>query len=300
MRHYTSWDFSGSNTGENLSDRGPAWTGSVFGGIAYSSRRPAYPGFSRYALGPEHDILLRMPKGLRFLLVGVFLCWWTAPVGADYSLVLKNGRRIIVQGYREEGQSIKFYSYGGEIGISKDQIQSIRTIDPVSPPLHQQPGASPQLAERPLSPEAEKAKEEKEYQQRLIEITGRLKEVQNRYSELLRGTTSPQPTQLTTEEQIKASNADVISRFRDATSHPSEPAPVRLLTPSPFSSLPPTITEEQPPAREPTTYENLPITETQKEFSELRNQAIELSKEREKLINEMRDKNMSVGSLFLE
>jgi len=105
---------------------------------------------------------------------------------------------------------------------------------------------------------------------------------------------------LTTEEQIKASRADVISRFRDATSNPSEPAPVRLLTPSPFSSLPPTITEERPPARAPTTYENLPTTEAQKEFSDLRNQAIELDKERERLINEMRQKNLSIGSLFLE
>ena len=148
--------------------------------------------------------------------------------------------------------------------------------------------------------EEEKAKEEKEYQQKLIELTAQLKEVRDRYSELLRGTTSPEPSQLVTEEQIKASRADVISRFRDATSNPSEPAPVRLLTPSPFSSLPPTVTEEYPPARAPTTYENLPYTETQREFTELRNQAVELDKEREKLINEMRQKNMSIGSLFLE
>jgi hypothetical protein len=133
-----------------------------------------------------------------------------------------------------------------------------------------------------------------------MEVTGQLKEVQDRYSQLLRGTTSPEPNQLVTEEQIKASRDDVISRFRDATANPSEPAPVRLLTPSPFSSLPPTITEERPPARAPTTYENLPYTETQKEFSDLRNQAIELDKERERLINEMRQKNMSIGSLFLE
>ena len=199
---------------------------------------------------------------------------------------------------------IKFRGLGGDIGISKDQIQSIQKADPGEPTLDQtQPQGSaavPQTPETPPTLEEEKAKEEKEYQQKLIELTAQLKEVRDRYSELLRGTTSPEPSQLVTEEQIKASRADVISRFRDATSNPSEPAPVRLLTPSPFSSLPPTVTEEHPPSRAPTTYENLPYTETQREFTELRNQAIELDKEREKLINEMRQKNMSIGSLFLE
>ena len=245
-----------------------------------------------------------MFKGLSLALVCLFLGGWAASAAADYSLVLKNGRRIIVQSYHEEGRSIRFYSYGGEIRIGKDQIQSIQRIDPpgpfVSQAPHQPPGPSSQFAERPLSVEEEKAKEEREYQQRLIDVTARLKEVQDRYSQLLRGTTSLQPTQLVTEEQIKAAQADVISRFRDATSNPSEPAPVRLLTPSPFSSLPPTIVEEQPPARAPATYENLPITETQQEFSEIRNQLNALAKEREELINEMQQKNLSVGSLFLE
>ena len=199
---------------------------------------------------------------------------------------------------------IKFRGLGGDIGISRDQIQSIQKADPGEPTLDQtqlqESAVAPQVPERPLIAEEEKAKEEKEYQQKLLELTGQLKEVRDRYSELLRGTTSPEPSQLVTEEQIKASRADVISRFRDATSNPSEPAPVRLLTPSPFSSLPPTIVEEQPSARAPINYENLPINETQIEFSELRQQANALEKEREKLINEMRQKNMSIGSLFLE
>ena len=245
-----------------------------------------------------------MPRGLKFWLLILFLYCSMNPASADYTLVLKNGRRITVQNYREEGRMIKFYGFGGETAISKDQIQSIQQADPGEPAQQQsqfqKPGVSPQPAKRPLTPEEEKANEEKEYQQKLLELTAQLKEARDRYSQLLRGTTSPEPSQLVTEEQIKAGQADVISRFRDATSNPSEPAPVRLLTPSPFSSLPPTITEEQPPARAPTTYENLPYTATQKEFSDLRNQAIELDKERERLINEMRQKNMSIGSLFLE
>ena len=245
-----------------------------------------------------------MARQLKLLLFTFLLCSWTVPVWADYTLVLKNGRRITVQSYREEGRMIKFRGLGGDIGISRDQIQSIQKADPGEPTLDQtqlqESAVAPQVPERPLIAEEEKAKEEKEYQQKLLELTGQLKEVRDRYSELLRGTTSPEPSQLVTEEQIKASRADVISRFRDATSNPSEPAPVRLLTPSPFSSLPPTIVEEQPSARAPISYENLPFNETQKEFSELRQQANALEKEREKLINEMRQKNMSIGSLFLE
>jgi hypothetical protein len=240
---------------------------------------------------------------LTLLLVLLFVPSWVVPALAEYAIHLKNGRRIIAQSYREEGRLIKFHALGGEIGISKDQIQSIERVAQVPAVQQTQLRGAPTerpVAETTLTPEEERAREEKQYQQKLMEVTTQLKEVRDRYSQVLRGTTSAEPTQLVTEEQIKASQADVISRFRDATSNPGEPAPVRLLTPSPFSSLPPTIVEEQPPARAPTTYENLPVTETQKELTQLRHQANELETEREKLINEMRQKDMSVGSLFLE
>jgi len=51
---------------------------------------------------------------------------WSLPLSAEYTLVFKNGRAITVQSYREEGKMIKFYGLGGEIGLSKDQIQAIR------------------------------------------------------------------------------------------------------------------------------------------------------------------------------
>ncbi len=53
------------------------------------------------------------------------LCCWTDPASADYTLVLKNGGRITVQSYREEGSMIKIRGLGGEMGIPKDQIQTI-------------------------------------------------------------------------------------------------------------------------------------------------------------------------------
>jgi hypothetical protein len=54
----------------------------------------------------------------------------TVPALADYTLILKNGRRITVETYRQEGRMIKFHALGGEIGISKDQIQSIEKTSP--------------------------------------------------------------------------------------------------------------------------------------------------------------------------
>ena len=138
-----------------------------------------------------------MGKRLKLLLLTVPLCAWAGLAWADYTLVLKNGRRITVQSYREEGRMIKFRGLGGDIGISKDQIQSIQKADPGAPTLDQTQlqgsAAVPQTPERPPTLEEEKAKEEKEYQQKLIELTGQLKAVRDRYSELLRGTTSPEP-----------------------------------------------------------------------------------------------------------
>jgi hypothetical protein len=242
----------------------------------------------------------------------VFLAM-TAPVSADYLLILKNGRQITVQTYREEGSMIKFYGFGGEIGISKDQIQSVAKIAPdgssgLSVSIEQAPRENDRSLEAPaeptretvVSPEEERERLEKDYQQNLIDITEKLKEAQERYSQSIRGTSSTEPNLQFSEEQRAAMQDDVISRYRDATSNPSEPAPVKLLTPSPFTSLPPTIVEERPIGRPPISVDNLPINDRQRELSDLRNQAIQLEKERDKLINEMREKNLKTGSLFLQ
>ncbi len=55
-----------------------------------------------------------------------------SPAEAQYVIVLKNGREITVQNYREEGGMVKFFGLGGEISISKDQIQTIRRADEVN------------------------------------------------------------------------------------------------------------------------------------------------------------------------
>ena len=212
---------------------------------------------------------------------------------------------------------IKFYGLGGEIGMNKDQIQSIQPIGAggeerglnlagpeAAPATAQQPAAPeervarPEVEERPLSPEDERAREERAYQQKLSEITGKLKEAEDRFSQSIRGTTSAEPNLQWSEEQRGATQDDVISRFREAASKPSDPAPVKLLTPSPFSSLPPTLVDDRPAERQPTFYDNLPTNDRQKELSDFRKQSIDLELERERLIKEMQQKNLGTRSLF--
>jgi len=239
------------------------------------------------------------------------LICWTVPAAAEFTLILKNGRQITVQSYREENGVVKFGGLGGEVGISKDQIQSIRqggsatradldltrgdtlTKPAAAVPTPAQEGS----AGKAPSQEQERIREEKEYQEKLNSLNERLKTAQDRYSETIRGTASDDPTQLVTDEQIKARQDDAVARFKDAQNNPSEPAPVKLLTPSPFTSLPPTVTEVQPSGRTVTPFEApQTFTDRQKELLDLRNQAIEIEKERERLINEMKQKNFSTGS----
>ena len=65
-------------------------------------------------------------KTTNMFIIGLatLLCW-TGSLYADYTIVFKNGGRITVKGYREEKGIVMLYSFGGEIGIAKQQIQSI-------------------------------------------------------------------------------------------------------------------------------------------------------------------------------
>ncbi len=55
------------------------------------------------------------------------LCW-VGSLYADYTIVLKNGGRITVKGYREEKGIVMLYGLEGKIGIAKRQIQSIQPV----------------------------------------------------------------------------------------------------------------------------------------------------------------------------
>lgn len=279
-------------------------------------------------------------KQLLFLVAGL-LFGYPASLLADYTLVLKNGRRITVESYREESGMIKFQGLGGEIGISRDQIQSIlkagepqsRGMSLLGTERSTTGGATPgqeklqaskaptgkakvegkeatpgQGQEKILSPEEklaeEKAKEEKEYQDKVRQLTDQIKAARDRYAMSTRGSSGPEPTLLNSEEAIKARKDDLISRLRDAQHNPAGPSDaggVKLLTPSPFSGAPPTITELRPGQVVPRVDAPLPgYTGKEKELSDLRNQLNQLQKEREALIEQMKKKNFDTGSLFLE
>lgn len=239
---------------------------------------------------------------------------------------------------------IKFYGLGGEIGIAKDQIQSILKAGEIqgrgmvlpggegsavgpreamqeekkvaSPPpeIESQDEGKKQVSTEPkeseLTPEerlaAERAKEEKEYQRRVKELTEQMKATMDRYSLATRGSSGPEPSLLNTEEARRARTDDLVSRLRDKQYNPAGPSDaggVRLSTPSPFTGGPPTTTELNPSQVKPNPTVDTPLpayTGKEKDLSELRNQINQLQRERERLIQEMRQKNFDTGSLFLE
>jgi hypothetical protein len=261
------------------------------------------------------------------ILASLFL---TAPLFPEDTLVLKNGRRITVESYREEGGMIKFRGLGGEIGISKDQIQSIlkggtseregqslrvpAAGESSPPPASASPeekakvGEKKDVKEKLLTPEEklaeEKAKEEKEYQNKVKKITEEIKAARDRYGLATRGSGGPEPSLLDSEEAIRARTDDLNSRLRDAQYNPGGPSDageVRLSTPSPFTGAPPSTIELRPGPVIPRVDSPPPTySEKEKELSDLRNQINQLTNEREKLIEEMQQKNFNTGSLFLE
>lgn len=206
-----------------------------------------------------------------------FLCL-PASLFADYTLVLKNGRRITVESYREEDGMIKFRGLGGEIGIAKDQVQAISTpgqnetrglIVPKSGdfPSGGGPGQSPansanektqqetkNPAETRLSLDEQRAREEGAYQAKLNNITGELQALKTRYVIATRGIDSPNDT-LTSQKAMESWAAELSSEIKDSEKRP---------------------TSEYSPK--------------ERELSELRSRIDQLQKEREKLTQEMRER----------
>jgi hypothetical protein len=247
-----------------------------------------------------------MKTKLIFILISGWTCYSALPAWADYTLVLKNGRRITVQSYREEGGIIKFQGLGGEIGIGKEQIQAIRKsgeADPAaldvsqpapisSPPVKEpaveekQPTPPASEVKRPMAeetPAEQKAKEEKVYQDKVKQLTERLKELRERYAAETRGNKGPDPAFFTTEEAFQRHQDDLLSRLRDAQNNPAGPGSTGagIMGASP-NDVPPHYTERQ------------------RMLSELRSQTNQLENQRQSLIDEMRQKGFDTGSLFLE
>jgi hypothetical protein len=241
-------------------------------------------------------------KKVLLLAIVAFLLW-SSTAFAQYTIVLKNGRRITVQTYREEGGMIKFFGMGGEIGIARDQVKTIlkpgekeergmvvpgaegiRAAPAESKPAEKEAapsktGEEPKLQEKALSPEEkqaeERAQEEKEYKHRLRELTQRLKAARDRYLLATRGSSSTEPTLLHTEEAMRARTDQLMSGLRDVQHNPSAPRDTVDVPPPAYSAK-------------------------EKEISDLKNEIQQLEKERERLIEEMKQKNFETGSLFLD
>jgi len=214
-----------------------------------------------------------------------------APLFADYTLILKNGRTVTVEAYKEEGDMIIFSSYGGEISIAKEEVQSIipdvegLATRQVSPQTEVVPGEPPELGpgeeklarpgqeqgmegmkdeplatkEKVLTPEEiraeERAKEEKEYKTRIEEITEQIKAMRARYVIVIEESTDPKPNR----------TSWILGN--------------RLISPEAGKRL---------------------LADKGGKLSGLRKQIFRLTNERERLIQETRQKNFAIGSLFLE
>ena len=224
---------------------------------------------------------------------------------AQYVLLLKNGRQITVQSYREDGAMIRFSGLGGEIAIGKDQVQSIRragesdrsvTFDAAperprpAPPLPAPASSKAAPTKPPVPPPAERdpvpagrAEEERAYREKVKALTEELKSLRERYAQLTRGNTGPEPKLFTSEEEFRGHQEDLLSRLRDAQ-YRSQGLPTGENATSPPFSL------DAPPA----------YSERQKELSELRRRMSQVEHAREKLIDEMKQKNFDSGSLFLD
>ncbi|HKY08424.1 MAG TPA: hypothetical protein VJQ55_09290 [Candidatus Binatia bacterium] len=210
---------------------------------------------------------------------------------AQHVIVLKNGRQITVQSYREEGSMIKFNGLGGEIGLPKDQVQTILKAGQsnrpgvnisdletsASAPAKVPPKTSTPSAGSPPprsgggqepKPAVTANDEAKTYQKRLAELNQSLDKANRAYFEATQGGGTGSNL---SREGLRAWTEDLASRIYDSQKVPGGGG---------ASSTPPT------PPYEPV------YTPKQKELSDLRAQIDRLNKERDALIEEMKSKNI--------
>src|SRR5919106_1133732 len=220
---------------------------------------------------------------LVIILVAAFISigGWVSSAQAQHVIVLKNGRQITVQSYREEGSMIKFVGLGGEIGIPKDQIQAIlkagqtdrpglsisemETSSRQSAPSPQKPApSSTRDVAQPPSPVETKPladpEEVKEYQKRLAEVSQNLEAAKQQYFDATQGGGTASNV---SKEGIRSWAMDFASRIHDSQKVPGGGGP---------SSTPPT------PPYAPN------YTAKERELSDLRSKIDRLQKERAALI----------------
>lgn len=215
---------------------------------------------------------------------------WAGVVNAQYVIALKNGRQLTVQSYREEGSTVKIQGLGGELGIPKEQIQSIskagqndrpglnlNSLENASrsAPVAAKPSAGTP-AKRPNDVSADSidanasvnTEEEKEYRRKLAEVTQKLESARKRYFDATQGGSTPANV---SKEGLRAWTMDLASRIHDSQKIPGG------------GGAPGT-----PPAK-PYAPQYTPL---EKQLSDLRIEIDRLEKERNDLIQEMKSKNI--------
>lgn len=209
---------------------------------------------------------------------------WAGLANAQYVVVLKNGRQLTVQSYRDEGSTVKIQGLGGELGIPKDQIQSISksgagdrpglnisnlesTSRSAPVPPKPAPSAGPSDASGAADVKAGGIPDEsKEYRRRLAEVTQKLEAARKRY---LEASSAGNTGADFSKDGMRAWTADFTSRIQDSQKAGGGPVSTPLLQPHPSSYTP-----------------------KGKELSDMRIEIDGLEKQRNDLIQEMKSKNI--------
>jgi hypothetical protein len=222
------------------------------------------------------------------LAVVLSFCYSAGAAQAQAILVLKNGRQITVQSYREEGSMIKFTGLGGEIAIPKEQIETIQKVGQTDRPglsITEMESAArrttPAAPQKPTPPPASSGEpkaapdldEAKEYQKRLADVTFKLETAKQDYFTATQGGGTANNV---SKDGLKSWAMDLASRIHDSQ---------KVAGGGGASSTPPT-------------YPYAPnYTAKEKELSDLRSRVDSLQKERDALVQEMKSKNLPTGGL---
>ena len=218
----------------------------------------------------------------------VVLALWAGGANAQYVVLLKNGRQLTVQSYRDEGSTVKILGLGGELGIPKEQIQSISKSGASDRPglniadLESANRAAP-AAPTPISSGTStgpievsggkdgQADEASEYRRRLAEVTQKLDTARKHY---LDASSAGNTGANFSKEGMSSWTADLTSRIQDSQN--SQKAGGGLVS---------------SPLAEPPSFP-YPYTSKGKELSDMRMAIAALEKERNGLLQEMKSKNL--------
>ena len=208
-------------------------------------------------------ISIRGPVSVLAFGLAVLLCW-SGSLFADYTIVLKSGGRVTIERYWEEREMVKFYGFGGVIGIARQQIQSIlraregeqqgmvlaaieksQVKREVKETVLAAEGNPAQLAASAREGASTKVRrfrgkdqEQEEHQTLVKGLTEGIKSRTELHWLITRGTSDPAPTLLNTLEALNGRIDDLNSRLKNAQHDParfSGTGVVRMVTNSPFA-----------------------------------------------------------------